>query len=163
MSAHHHVIAVQDWGGSQEYFRGEPDPLTREQAEQLVTDMADADRLTRELDRWDEAERKYGDRLDDLVSSNVCPGWDAMWITTCGMRCAFDDIWGRREKLGDPVWPRDEQPADANVISIRDWNADAITRQGGPVEPERPYTAPDPWDPNADPATRQRLLEVLGE
>ena len=102
---HHHVLAVQDWGGSQERFIGIPEALTRDQAGQLVADMAEADRLVYELGHTEAAERLFGERVPDLISGNVCPGWEAMWIVSCATKCRYSEVSEQGPQAwGDPEW-----------------------------------------------------------
>lgn len=102
---HHHVIAVQDWGGSQERTYGYPDPLTRDEGERLAADMAEADRLVYELGHSEAAYRLYGDRVPDLISGNICPGWEAIWLLPCADQCQFEKAFEQDPaSWGEPHW-----------------------------------------------------------
>lgn len=112
---HHHVMAVQDWGGSQEFWRSWDDQWTCEQAMAHAAAMADADSayVSGDVDRYMAAREKYGDdRFSDLISGNVCPGWNAIWVISCPDDCLWDlieleDIQGLK-----PWWtPARERPA----------------------------------------------------
>lgn len=111
---HFHVFAVQDWGGSQEFLRGFDERLSYADAVQLVTDMAEADTAytghhmagTTSAEDYEAVQRKFGDRFDDLISGNVCPGWDGIWIIPCVPDCAFQELFDMpaHEWSGDPHW-----------------------------------------------------------
>jgi hypothetical protein len=106
---HYHVLCFQDFGGSQEYAIGWNRKLTTAEALDLAKDAVDADLPNRigsyhpdfpkETD-WDALEAKfkpkYGDEWTDLMSSNVAPGWEAIFITPCDQdgEC---DIWRGEE------------------------------------------------------------------
>lgn len=106
-AGHYHVIAVQDWGGTQESWCGHDDQWTHAQAVEHATAMVDADRLWWQESRFHEAQEKYGERLWDLISDNVAPGWDALWIVACGQPCAWDMS---NTPEGEPWWRADTQP-----------------------------------------------------
>lgn len=84
-----HVSAVQDWGGTQEHWKVWDGHFTRAEAETIGIDMLIADSAIREgTPEWYcRVERKYsavyGERWHDLVSGNVAPGWDAVFIDSC--------------------------------------------------------------------------------
>ncbi|MFI6299568.1 hypothetical protein ACIBEJ_48795 [Nonomuraea sp. NPDC050790] len=111
---HYHVVAVQDWGGRQEFMRGEPAHLTHEEAVQLVVDMAEADAaytghhlagvVSRE--QYEAVQEKFGDRFSELISTNMCPGWNGIWIIPCGQDCTFDEVFALppEEWPGKPYW-----------------------------------------------------------
>jgi hypothetical protein len=61
---HYHVIADQDWGGSQEYSTGNTEPLTLETALQFADDTIRADAPNR-------------------------PG--AVWVVECADPCSIND------------------------------------------------------------------------
>lgn len=115
-AAHYHVFAVQDWGGSQERWTGEDTPMSRDAARKHADDMARADHLVygdhgsiaAHERAMDEAEREYGDRLRDLTSGNICPGWEAIWIRACAEPCRFDDLFSQAK--ADAYRPRGERP-----------------------------------------------------
>ena len=105
-AAVYHLMAVQDWGGSQEWWVDWPVHLTRADAEAIAADMADADRayLSGDLDDYLAGEAryspKYGDDWHKLISTNVCPGWDAIFIERCPETCK--GTYGG--ELSDPFW-----------------------------------------------------------
>jgi hypothetical protein len=106
-TGHSHVLAVQDWGGSQEYWRGWDDNLTLADAEQLARDAVRADSLWwqhqgEQPDATDRLDRELGDRWPDLISTNLCPGWSAIWIVDCREPCE----WSAENDPGDlrPWW-----------------------------------------------------------
>lgn len=90
---HYHVFAVQDLGGTQEAWKMPQDDqkLTLEQARQLASDMKRADWLFRdgpaEFTDPRMAIDEFGDRLYDLISDNVAPGWDAIFVVDCHGSC----------------------------------------------------------------------------
>jgi hypothetical protein len=127
ITSHYHVIAVQDWGGSQEYYIGKDDPLTLTEAQQLADDMVRADTIYMSgggLDSDRAGEAEFGDRYHDLISTNVAPGWNAIWLVTCEQQCRFGEIFhGRtctecgtttppprdvRDVWGEPYWTSGE-------------------------------------------------------
>lgn len=129
MTDHFHVTAVQDWGGSQERMYGFDDHLTRAEADQLAADMAEADAAYlggpcdgTDIARYEAAREKFGERFGELVSGNVCPGWNAIWVTPCGDpwaspdgdSCQFKTLMGSRpEAWGKPFWtPKGDAPED---------------------------------------------------
>jgi hypothetical protein len=98
---HYHVLCIQDVGGSQEYGIGWDRKSTLAEAEEIARDAIEADRGNREgwyegMPTYDELEAryrpKYGDDWKDLYSTNVNPGWEAIWIRPCDQdgEC---DIW----------------------------------------------------------------------
>jgi len=102
----YHLMAVQDWGGSQEWWRDWHTHLSRAGAEAVARDMVDADGL-REVgtpEAWDDAEAKYsakyGEHWHDLMSTNVCPGWEAIFVMPCPDTCQGDYCG----ELGTPFW-----------------------------------------------------------
>lgn len=117
-SDHFHVMAVQDWGGSQEYGRGWDDQLSRADAEQMTADIVECDtayagfcgsNAGMAFDSYEAARQKYGDeRFSELASTNVAPGWDAVWVVKCEQSCRFEDLFhGKRpEQWGEPLWTR---------------------------------------------------------
>ena len=109
---HHHVVAVQDLGGTQERWfapaQTVDDYWTRQQAEQLAHDMIEADtayagrgRSGMDIAAWDAAHAKFGDRLHELISGNVAPGWDAIYIVDCADPCSWDI---NQPVTGEPWW-----------------------------------------------------------
>jgi hypothetical protein len=55
---------------------------------------------------------EYGvDRLRDLVSTNVAPGWEAVWLVPCDDQpCRFPEIKkSHSNTFGEPYWTA--QPA----------------------------------------------------
>lgn len=107
---HFHVLAVQDWGGSQEHWRGWDDQRTRGQAEQYALDMIEADTAyvayhCGDPGDWarvyDAVRDKFGERFSDLASGNVNPGWDAIFIEPCGPQCGWS---ADREPATRPWW-----------------------------------------------------------
>jgi len=114
-TTHYHVLAVQDYGGRQEYWKGEDAKMNLAAAEQLARDMAEADTAYvgahctgMDLDAWEAAKHKYGDRLSDLISTNVNPGWEAIFIRPCeeaGECDLWRDISSRYEaSYPEPWW-----------------------------------------------------------
>lgn len=100
---HFHVVAVQDWGGSQEYWRGWDDKWTREEAEAHAGDMLIADRLVNELGEHDLARHVFGDRLHKLEPTNAGHlGWDAIWVEPCEPDCNWTVD---EEPVTDPFLP----------------------------------------------------------
>jgi hypothetical protein len=126
---HYHVFAVQDWGGSQQWMRGTDDRLTRVGAEQLAAEMAQADTaaVSGDPDRFEAARLKFGDeRFSELVSGNVCPGWNAIWLIDCGDLCRFEETFHKKQphEWGEPHWtpqsltPEDEAAAHQEGIAF---------------------------------------------
>lgn len=105
MSAHHHVIAVQDEGGRDEYWRGWDDRYTVKAAKQRVAAMVECDAVTspEEMDRLLE---KYGNDFYSLSSDCVSPGWDSIWITSCDDGCDYEKQLTGGVDLGKPAWTR---------------------------------------------------------
>jgi hypothetical protein len=104
---HSHVFAVQDHGGSQERWVGNDEKLTFADARKLADDMGHADTLVYRTGNGEQAARRYGDRLGELISSNVAPGWDGIWLTPCTSDCRFEQLFhefGERESLSRPYW-----------------------------------------------------------
>lgn len=125
---HYHVFAVQDWGGSQEWIKGWDDQLTIKEARQFLADMIRADNA-RTPDEVAALIAEFGeDRFYDLVSTNVNPGWEAMWITGCQHTCRFAEQFDLVPNgLGDPTWT----PGHIEIEFL-----DAMTerqRQAGPM------------------------------
>jgi len=82
---HYHVVAAQDWGGSQEFWRlDKTDPLTKQEAEALADRMLEADLASQDGGEARVAsQRMFGAEWDELVSGNVAPGWDGIWVVPC--------------------------------------------------------------------------------
>lgn len=104
---HWHVYAIQDEYGSTEYRRGWDDRLTETQARALAGDVIRVD--TAYLYGWDEFNElraEYGDdRITELVSTNVNPGWDGIWVLGCyGPKCRFHDVVHSLPDLCEPYW-----------------------------------------------------------
>lgn len=96
-STHYHVRAVQNRGGTQERRLGWDDQLTHPDAEHLAAKMLDADTLDP-----DQAYAKYGERMLNLKSDSVAPGWEDIWIVACdGASCSDLD---NPETWGTPWW-----------------------------------------------------------
>ncbi|MFI9552633.1 hypothetical protein [Nonomuraea endophytica] len=151
---HYHVFAVQDWGGRQEFMRGERDRLTHEEAVQLVADMAEADTaytghhmagvVSRE--QYEAIQEKFGDRFSDLISTNMCPGWNGIWVIPCGQECTFEEVFALppEEWPGKPHWKPGtdsaeppfehreltEEDLDAIGIALREEEAAKAVRHG---------------------------------
>jgi hypothetical protein len=119
---HYHVLCVQDLGGSQEYWHGWDDKDTREKAEDRAQDAINADQAigpggtVANADDYEEFERKYrakyGDDWDHLCSTNVNPGWEAIFIQPCD-QTGDCDIWSGMKNRYSMIqwWPQGEQPS----------------------------------------------------
>jgi len=103
MTAHYHVLCFQDFGGSQEYAIGSDRRLTCAEALDLAKDAVEADRPNREGwdgGTWEDLEAryapKYGADWTDLLSTNVAPGWEAVFLLPCD-QTRVCDIWRDEE------------------------------------------------------------------
>lgn len=102
---HFHVIAAQDLGGTQQAARGWSHRWTREYAERIARELITADsiNLSGKADAIEAAIVEYGeDDWCEITSSNVAPGWDAIWIHEC-LECPvrwFADL----SVYGRPWW-----------------------------------------------------------
>jgi hypothetical protein len=102
---HYHVIAIQDWGGSQEYWRGSDEHYTQAQARQFADDAIRADDLWWSKLDFDRLEAEFGERWHELISSNVNPGWEAVFIVDCPTECRFDELFSSNwREFGEPYW-----------------------------------------------------------
>ena len=99
--SHYHVYAVQDWGGSQEYWRYETGKLDYDQAEIHAMLMVVIDSANRGIDLA--GEWQWADELRGYASTNISPGWEAIWITPCIDFAAECDPHNT-SKLGEPWW-----------------------------------------------------------
>jgi hypothetical protein len=102
---HYHVLCFQDFGGSQEYATGCERKFTMAAALELARDAVEADLPNRiggyhpdfpeetDPDALEARFRpKYGDEWTELMSSNVAPGWEAIFIMPCD-QAGECDIW----------------------------------------------------------------------
>lgn len=110
-----HVLAVQDWGGSHEYWRLCSTHLDESSARQFADDAVRADAPNRD-DWWDDHSLEdyetlkaefAADRWEDLISDNVNPGWNAVWLFECGTWCqsaVLAPFPGLIDSLPDTHW-----------------------------------------------------------
>jgi hypothetical protein len=102
---HYHLFAVQDWGGTQECWHGENDKLSLADARKLADDMGRADTLSMSGD-VEQGEREFGERFYELVSNNVAPGWEGIWVVPCDDPCRFEEVFDPfgTDAWGQPHW-----------------------------------------------------------
>ena len=105
-AAHYHVFAVQDWGGSQESWRGWDDKWSSAEAREHLLDLLICDMANHPEHQAALIERYGEDRYCELTSDNVAPGWEAIWIAGCTKECDFKGQFDRAEtrRLGEPTW-----------------------------------------------------------
>src|SRR5580693_3022298 len=92
MSAHYHVFAVQDLGGSQESWTDWDDHFTAAEANQHLNDIFRADVMSQN-GHAAEARAEFGERYSDLVSDNVASGWDRVIAVCCAEACRFGELF----------------------------------------------------------------------
>ena len=93
-TSHYHVIALQNWSGRYEYARGENQPITLTQARQHANDMIRANTIY--MSGNSALETEFGDRFHNLISTNVNPSWNSIWIVGCGEPCRFQETFRGR-------------------------------------------------------------------
>jgi hypothetical protein len=103
---HYHVICIQDFGGTQESGKAWEDQRTWDQAVEFARDCIEADTgnrvgwyhqdhmpATDEDHVYAKFSAKYGDKWNELLSDNVAPGWDAVFIRPCTNTDGECDPW----------------------------------------------------------------------
>lgn len=125
---HYHVVAVQDHGGSQEYWRawggspgspGNDGVLGETDARVLARNVAACDVVSTHFggtEVFEAALENLGDRFFDLASSSVAPGWEQIWIVGCDHECRSDGLFDYASTQR-AVW-------DADDVGTFNWNDD---------------------------------------
>lgn len=164
-AGHYHVLAAQDLGGSHEWLRGWEEPLSLADAKQLVADMIRADRVAHWSRTHAEAEAalgklrsEFGDRYQELVSTNVNPGWEAIWITYCSHdNCVADLVFGGGDwREWEPYWTSatenregealDGQPCEhGGVFLAKRSTATPRNKNRAALKPLRDFLQLDGW------------------
>jgi len=111
---HFHVFAVQDWGGSSEHWRHWEEPWSYDDAITHGIMMIFADHGLQLPPQFNGM--AYGishKRFRELASTNISPGWNAIWIEKCAEPCCVD-CWVPAD-LGEPWWTPEAAPIREGV------------------------------------------------
>jgi hypothetical protein len=108
---HYHVVAIHDWGGSQQCDHVWDDHWTQDQAKGFADHVIKAD------SSWDVDLSTPAFSYDyfELKSCNVAPGYNAVWIVACestGRDCR-NELFDRSRPRDTPYWEETTLPREA--------------------------------------------------